>query len=127
MKINLPQVNTNLVRFDTLKDGDAFFGRKGGLCFKAVDFGEANAMVCEGDGAFLSRYQDSDMVEPCDVEISVVRRKPCESSDLTLAEKELAKLEGGRITAMRCYKQRTGVGLTEAKRTVEYFLANPTD
>ena len=122
MKIDLPAINSGLVRFDSLKEGDAFFTEDGKLAFRGQSYGHANTFVCLSDGAMLGEYQGSDLFEPCDVKITVTRRSGAKVEDpgLNIAERELVR-QDKKIPAIKCYCERVGAGLREAKEAVEAF------
>lgn len=123
MKIILPPLTQHLVRFDSLKSGDAFFTMDGHLAFRVMRYGDANAMVCDNHGCLSpSDYEDHEMVEPCEVTVTATRtsQKPAEDPTLNIAERELVRLDK-KIQATKCYRDRMGCSLAEAKTVVDKF------
>src|SRR5574337_1679808 len=118
-----------LVFFRDLKNGDAFITHDGCLGIKgqkeqSYDHAAALVLFPNGRDATLAEYAGSEQVEPVEIEITVTRRgeqvppQAVESRNLTYAEVELAQLPGGKIPAIKSYRNRTGVGLREAKEKV---------
>lgn len=132
-KINFPPQQPNLVTFASLGIGDAFFSSRGSLGIKTRPvYDDVNALIFHrSEPPFAISFDDDEMVEPADIEISVTQRsvQPAESTDLNIAEKEFLKLHkqgtlaSGRIHAIRCYRERLGCGLKEAKDKGDEYLA----
>jgi ribosomal protein L7/L12 len=124
VKINLPNIPHNLVKFGELKNGAAFFSARGELGVKGMSLGDANAMIFHGNDATLADYHSSDLVEPCSVEINVIRHfaeaNSPEPEALNAAEMTLVIL-GHRAETIKCYRDRLKCSALEAHDRVMAF------
>ena len=138
-QINIPTVNTNLVKLATLKLRDVFFSHANFFMVvgshperddevMAVQLGDDQSTREVGDYISIPTFFRDDMVEVFDCKIEISPRPVLSSSNpqvdpaynMTLAEKELVHCEK-KIQAIKCVRERTGLGLRESKLLVDKY------
>lgn len=130
IKINLPFGHGGVV-LASLKKGDGFM-RQGDpdlYCVVEPACPEDVEMQCLrlSSSPCMIWHKVRDLVEPMDIEISARRRNVPMTEDLvgglTFAERELVSLDK-KIHAIKCIRQRRGIGLKEAKDMVDAYVAS---